>query len=51
MSKKSMISISVEEYAALIAIAEKLHALEAAGVDNWDGYEYAMAELDDKETK
>jgi hypothetical protein len=29
----------------LISRLKKLHALEAAGVDNWEGYDYAMQEL------
>lgn len=35
-------------FARLSADSDKLARLEAAGVDNWDGYDYAMSlELDD----
>ena len=29
--------------------ANKYYALEAGGVDNWDGYSYAMEELKENE--
>ena len=43
--------VSVELRAAALKIIElkqrdlKLSALEGAGVDNWEGYDYAMEEL------
>jgi len=39
------VTISRKEYQALLAAQEKLDALEAAGVDNWTGYDDAMAQL------
>jgi len=39
------VTISRKEYEALLAAREKLDALEAAGVDNWTGYDDAMAQL------
>jgi hypothetical protein len=32
----------MSEYNRLKIDAEKLHALERAGVDNWEGYDQAM---------
>lgn len=39
-----MHEISTEEYESLLADSVKLRVLEAYGVDNWEGYEAAMAE-------
>lgn len=36
------IYLSLDEYANLIQRDQWLTCLEAAGVDNWDGYEYAL---------
>jgi hypothetical protein len=36
------VTISVTELASLREDANKLRALEAAGVDNWEGYDHAM---------
>lgn len=36
------ITITVQEYKRLLEKADKLDALEGAGVDNWEGYDYAM---------
>jgi hypothetical protein len=36
------ITISKEEYEELLEDAKFMRALEAAGVDNWEGYEYAQ---------
>lgn len=38
----SFVSIPVEQYADLLDAEKKLIALEQAGVDNWEGYDYAM---------
>lgn len=38
---ESHITISVEEYKRLKKDSEWLGYLESAGVDNWDGYEFA----------
>lgn len=37
-----MVTISAEEYASLKDDQDFLLALQGAGVDNWDGYDYAM---------
>ena len=36
------VTISHEEYEELIDDAEFLQALRMAGVDNWEGYDYAI---------
>jgi len=36
------VTITLEDYAELQAASDKLDALEAAGVDNWEGYDFAM---------
>lgn len=41
------ITISLKYYDELVADAKKLAKLEAAGVDNWDGYSIAFEENDD----
>jgi hypothetical protein len=46
------ISVNMEDYLMLLSRIEKLDALEAAGVDNWEGYDEVMRELhaeDDEE--
>lgn len=40
------ISINVEEYDNLNNDALMLRCLEYAGVDNWDGYDYAQEKFD-----
>lgn len=40
------VSISKAEYESLLAAERELAALEAAGVDNWIGYEAAMRSLE-----
>ena len=40
------IPISMEEYNRLLSRDEFLTCLESAGVDNWNGYEYAMEEFE-----
>ena len=42
------ITITQKEYEDLLEASHKLEALEAAGVDNWDGYDDAMEALDRK---
>ena len=39
---EEMVTITKKEYEQLVDDSEKLCALENAGVDNWDGYDYAM---------
>lgn len=45
------VTISEVEYKALLRDQKWLNCLEAAGVDNWEGYEYAAEMLpeDDEE--
>ena len=43
------VTISKEEYESLLKDSEKLSALEAAGVDNWEGYDSAMELMEDME--
>jgi len=40
------IEITTEEYEALLADSKMLRALESAGVDNWEGFQYALEELE-----
>ena len=39
--KTEMVTITKAEYDELVKDQKFLIALQAAGVDNWDGYEYA----------
>lgn len=41
MSDKEMVMITKEEYESLLEDSAWLNALESAGVDNWNGYDYA----------
>jgi hypothetical protein len=43
----SDITIPKAEYENLLADAKMLRALEAAGVDNWEGFEYAQEMFDE----
>ena len=36
-----------KQYNQLLRDSDVLLALEGAGVDNWDGYDYAMENIDD----
>ena len=45
--KKETVIISKKEYENLLERAEMLDALECAGVDNWEGYSYAMEMLEE----
>lgn len=47
MDNEEMISISVEKYEELMEDSRMFAALRASGVDDWEGYEYAL-ELADK---
>jgi hypothetical protein len=44
---KETVTISKEEYESLLEDSNKLLALEGAGVDNWEGYDYAMEMMRD----
>ena len=41
------VTISKKEYDELIEDMRFLNALRAAGVDNWDGYDFALDMLDE----
>lgn len=41
------ITIPESVFEELLKAEAKLIALEGAGVDNWDGYDYAMESLDE----
>ena len=47
--KEDTVTISKEEYESLLEDSEKLSALEAAGVDSWEGYDSAMELVGDME--
>lgn len=40
------VTISKTLYDQLVADSEFLEALKGAGVDNWEGYDYAMESLE-----
>lgn len=42
MEQEEMITITKKEYHSLLDDSEWLSYLEAAGVDNWEGYDYAQ---------
>lgn len=46
---KDTITISKEEYEELVEAKSTLDALICAGVDNWEGYGYAMSMLEEEE--
>jgi hypothetical protein len=41
------VTLTSEEYNLLKLNNDKLHALEGAGVDNWEGYDIAMESLNE----
>lgn len=41
------VTISQEEYSELLEDSRFLRCLENAGVDDWDGYEYAREEFNE----
>lgn len=40
---ETSVIVDREKYHELLNRSAKLHALEAAGVDNWEGYDEAMS--------
>ena len=46
---EEMITITKKEYDELLNQIRFLYCLEAAGVDNWDGYDYAQELRDEDE--
>lgn len=47
MDDKKIVEVPVAEYEKLIQDQMMLQALIGAGVDNWDGYDYAMEEFEE----
>ena len=45
MKEEETVTITKKEYEELKEDQQMLRALEGAGVDNWDGYEYAQDAL------
>jgi hypothetical protein len=43
------ITITKQEYDQLVEDQQFLHALQNAGVDNWEGYDYALELLEKDE--
>ena len=39
------VTITYKEYEELLHASKVLQALENAGVDNWEGYDFAMEEI------
>jgi len=39
------ITITTAEYDRLLEVEDRLNALEGAGVDNWEGYEFAIENI------
>ena len=49
MKNEETVTISKKEYESLLEDSEMLLALQNAGVDNWDGYDYALELLKENE--
>jgi len=45
-SSQETVTISKSEYDQLLADSKLLNILRGAGVDNWDGWDYAMEALE-----
>jgi len=41
-TEQNTITIDIDDYQSLMEDHNFLNALRAAGVDNWDGYDYAI---------
>ena len=48
MEETVTITFTLKEYEDLVYDRRVLRALEASGVDNWEGYEDAMSELSEE---
>ena len=46
---KEKVTITKKEYEELLDSQKMLNALESAGVDNWEGYDFAMELYRDEE--
>lgn len=40
--EKNTVTMPIDRYEKLIESEDRLRALQWAGVDNWDGYDFAM---------
>lgn len=49
MSENTEIIIELKEYMRLLYDSRKLNCLENAGVENWDGYNFAMETMEEIE--
>ena len=47
MADEEMVTIPKDYYEKLLGESEFLNCLQAAGVDNWDGYSYAQEMMDE----
>ena len=47
MNEKDRVAVDKEEYEELVSDQKFLRALEAAGVDGWDGYEVAQENMEE----
>lgn len=45
------VTITKKEYDALVEKSRTLNALRCAGVDNWEGWDYAMESLNQDDTR
>lgn len=43
------VTISKEEYESLLEDQKLLQCLQGAGVDNWEGYDYALEMMEEME--
>lgn len=46
---QEIVTITQQEYDRLYEVDTFMYCLEAAGVDNWDGYDFAKEILEDQE--
>lgn len=51
MTNEEMITIPKKKYDDMVERLEFLGCLEAAGVDNWEGFDYAYQMMEEKENK
>lgn len=49
VDENEMVTIPLSKYLRLIECQKTLYALNAAGVDNWEGYDFAMDILKEEE--
>jgi hypothetical protein len=47
MPEEEMVTIPKAAYEALLEQSFMLEALDGAGVDNWDGYEFALDDVEE----